>query len=106
MPSDLQRFIDAKTGVYLGSGGKNKDGSVRKTPISAARGTVCTSNLQQVRAAIQTLQIGDEQERFPQSLTELKLPSEFYACPDGKEPYPYDPNTGRVSCVHPGHEKF
>jgi len=27
-------------------------------------------------------------------------------CPVGGEPYQYDPSSGRIWCIHPGHEKF
>jgi hypothetical protein len=70
-----------------------------------AEDEVCRSNLGQVRLMIQT-QMGGE-DTPPTSLTELRgLPKEFLYCPIGKEPYAYDPTTGTVRCVHPGHEKY
>jgi hypothetical protein len=90
---------------YLGSGGKGKNGE-KKTPISAAKSTVCNSNLKQVRQAIEIAKTGDTDELLPQSLTELKLPSELLRCDVGKEPYQYDSQTGTVRCLHPGHENF
>ena len=70
-----------------------------------AEDEVCRSNLGQVRLMIQT-QMGGE-DTPPTSLTELRgLPKEFLSCPIGKEPYAYDPTTGTVRCVHPGHEKY
>ena len=70
-----------------------------------AEDEVCRSNLGQVRLMIQT-QMGGE-DTPPASLTELRgLPKEFLSCPIGKEPYQYDPATGTVRCVHPGHEKY
>jgi Tfp pilus assembly protein PilE len=71
----------------------------------AARDTVCRSNLGQVRAALQIAESTNE-EKYPETLQETKLPKEFYKCPVGKEKYLYDPATGKVSCPHPGHEKY
>lgn len=91
---------------YLGSGGKTKDGKTKRTPITVAKDTVCQSNIGQVRQSLNVLRAGDPDGALPQSLTELKLPSELLYCAVGKEPYQYDPSTGMVRCVHPGHENF
>jgi prepilin-type N-terminal cleavage/methylation domain-containing protein len=93
---------------YLGKGGVDPATGKRKvTPITRARDTECQSNLNQIRLSLQTAQIGQEDEnQFPTSLQELKLPAGFTNCPDGKEPYQYDSQTGRVRCVHPGHDRF
>lgn len=71
-----------------------------------AEDTVCRSNLEQVRLAIQVATSSGE-DTFPASLGELRgLPKDFLSCPLGHEPYAYDPTTGTVRCVHPGHEKY
>ena len=70
-----------------------------------AEDEVCRSNLGQVRLGIQVAQSSGE-DAAPQSISDLKLPREFSYCPLGKEPYAYDPSTGTVHCVHPGHEKY
>lgn len=71
-----------------------------------AEDTTCQSNLGQVRLAIQVAMSSGE-DTPPTSLQELRgLPANFLACPLGKEPYQYDPSTGTVRCVHPGHEKY
>ena len=68
--------------------------------------TVCASNLSQVRLAIQIAR-GNADDQPPASLAELPgLPKEFLSCPIGHEPYAYDPATGTVRCVHPGHGKY
>lgn len=68
--------------------------------------TVCQSNLSQVRSFIQ-IAMGNADDTPPASLDEIQgLPKEFKFCPIGKEPYQYDPSTGTVRCVHPGHEKY
>ncbi len=68
--------------------------------------TVCASNLAQVRQFIQIARAnGDDQP--PASLAEIQgLPKDFQSCPLGHEPYQYDPATGSVRCVHPGHAKY
>lgn len=71
-----------------------------------AQDTVCQSDLQQVRDAIELASSSDADGKFPASLSELKLPSELLHCPIGHEAYVYDPATGQVHCPHPGHEKY
>ena len=71
----------------------------------AAKDTVCRSNLGQVREALMIAQSAND-EKFPEHLEDTKLPPEFYKCPVGGEKYIYDPQTGQVSCPHPGHEKY
>jgi hypothetical protein len=71
----------------------------------AAKDEVCKSNLSQVRQAI-ILNATMNEDQPPQVLNELRLPSEFYTCPVGDEPYAYDPTAGLVRCPHPGHERY
>lgn len=89
---------------YVG-GKKGSDGAAR-TPITRAHETVCFSNLRTIRQAIQTLQAGDQDAAYPQTLSELRLPAEALRCDVGGEAYTYDPQTGRVHCPHPGHDNF
>ena len=94
----------------FGKGGASarKDGK-GSTPLGLAKlkadDTVCISNINQVRMALQVA-VTNADEKFPDKLTETNLPKEFYSCPLGKEPYLYDPATGKVTCPHPGHEKY
>ena len=68
--------------------------------------TVCASNLGQVRAFIQIARTNAD-DQAPATLAEIQgMPKEFLACPLGHEPYQYDPATGTVRCVHPGHGKY
>ncbi len=93
--------------LYFGHGSGDKANETVHTPIGKANTTVCQSNLTQLRQAITMEQTGDPDSKFPASLHDLKgLPSEFIVCPDGHEPYAYDPATGTVHCVHPGHENL
>lgn len=69
-----------------------------------AEDVVCRNNLRQIRMAIQTDVMSGEPP--PKSLAELHYPAESLRCPVGGEPYRYDPRTGQVHCVHPGHERF
>jgi prepilin-type N-terminal cleavage/methylation domain-containing protein len=87
---------------YLG-GGKNAAGQKTASPMQRAKGVDCANNLSQIRLAYQAATIGDEENR-PKSLAELKgLSPSMLVCPVGKEPYQFDPATGQVRCVHPGH---
>lgn len=85
-----------------------KDGK-GKTPFGLAKlkadDTVCQSNLGQVRIALQVAATNAD-DKYPDTLAETRLPAEFYSCPLGKEPYTYNPATGKVNCPHPGHEKY
>src|SRR5579862_4639758 len=91
--------------VYIGSSGKK--GEKSHGPIAEAKTTVCkVQNLYQIRMAIQMAHDSDPDGKYPASLDELHLPQELLVCPDGKEPYQYNPDTGEVHCVHPGHENY
>jgi competence protein ComGC len=85
-------------------------GSSSGTPISIAGGAkeraqdvLCRNNLQQLRAAI-TIYQGNSQS-LPPSLESLNA-GVTLTCPVGGEPYDYNPSTGQVHCVHPGHESY
>lgn len=82
-----------------GSGGETVlGGSVRQ-----ARSTVCRNNLSQFRQAIQVE--ANLNQAYPASLEALRLGLPA-SCPVGEEPYDYDPTTGQIHCVHPGHEHY
>ena len=70
-----------------------------------AKDTVCRSNISQVRQALMIAQSNND-EKFPASIEDTKLGNDFYKCPLGHEKYIYDPTTGKVTCPHPGHEKY
>lgn len=70
--------------------------------MQAGQGVECQNNLQQLRAAIQMESIDTGQppaQLSPSWGVSLK-------CPVSGQPYQYDPNTGRVWCTTPGHERF
>ncbi len=97
--------------VFLKGGGgmsARKDG-IGKTIVgqtkAAAKDDVCRSNLGQLRLALQIAQDPVE-GTWPATVEGAKIGSDFYSCPLGHEPYVYDPKTGQVHCVHPGHEKY
>jgi len=93
-------------GAKTGPGRKDGKGTTTMGLAElAAKDTVCRSNLGQVRAALQIAESAND-EKFPDTLTDTKLPKEFYKCPLGGEKYIYDPATGKVYCPHPGHEKY
>ena len=93
---------------FLGAGGSPRKDKVGHTIIGTSKAraedAVCMTDLRQVRDAIEMAKTTEGQP--PTTLSELKLPKEFGYCPIGQEPYVYDPKTGTVRCVHPGHEKY
>ncbi|MEZ0325865.1 MAG: type II secretion system protein [Fimbriimonas sp.] len=95
------------SGMFGAGGSSRKDGkgeTIIGQTMYRARDEVCRSNLNQVRSSIQiNTTVEDE---HPATIQDLKLPAEFSVCPIGKEPYVYDPATGKVTCPHPGHEKY
>lgn len=82
-------------------------GTVATTVLGAAKEraeqSVCRNNLQQFRQAIGVYQANGEGN--PPDLESLKLGLPA-ACPDGGEPYQYDPISGQVHCIQPGHGSF
>jgi prepilin-type N-terminal cleavage/methylation domain-containing protein len=88
---------------YLGKSGTGKSAA---TPMQRAHSVECINNLRQIRQAY-TMTTASEDER-PATLADLcqryKIPESMSRCPVGKEPYRFDPATGVVKCVHPGHE--
>ena len=72
--------------------------------MDQATAVTCKNNLSQLRQAI--MMDSDPTEGTPppslQSLT--GIPAEMKVCPASGRPYAYDPRTGRVSCLTPGHQ--
>jgi len=90
---------------YLGSGKNSTAQNTIQAPIQRAQGVDCQNNLQQLRSAITMSE--QTNERFPASLRELSgIPREMLVCPVSKQPYAYDPRTGRVGCLYPAHRGF
>lgn len=97
------------TGLFGGKGGSTRADGKGETIVGkslyAAKDDVCRSNLAQVRMSIK-VQTDAVDDTPPQSIEETRLGPDFYKCKVGGEPYEYDPQTGEVKCVHPGHEKY
>jgi len=94
-------------GVYIGGHSKNAPPGKAHSPMERAKDVVCMSNLRSVRQCIEAEHASDSDAKFPGALTEIRaLTPDLRACPEGKEPYQYDAATGRVHCVHPGHENY
>ncbi len=97
------------SGAFGGKGGSSRADGKGTTVLGAAKlkavDTACRSNLGQVRLAIQVYQSTND-EAVPATIQETRIGNDFYRCPLGKEPYDYDPATGKVSCPHPGHGKY
>jgi prepilin-type N-terminal cleavage/methylation domain-containing protein len=85
--------------------GKGKPGEKQKTPMQASQGAVCQNNLKQIRLGVETFKTSEE-EKPPTFLAELKFPKESLACPDTKQTYQYNAETGEVHCTTPGHEAY
>jgi hypothetical protein len=66
----------------------------------------CQEHLRQLRMMLDMAKSESESGSYPASLSELSGAAQISACPIGKDPYTYDPATGKVSCGHPGHEGF
>lgn len=92
----------------LGEGTSSRaDGKGTTIPgavMAKAHDEECRQYLSQVRMAIQMQHTTDD--TYPATLEETNLGSTLYECPLGGERYNYDPQTGKVSCPHPGHEKL
>ena len=93
--------------VYVGGHGKNAPPGKAHSPMERAHDVKCMSNLRSVRQCIEADRATDSDSKFPASLTEMReLSADLRECPVGHEPYRYDPATGQVHCVHPGHENY
>jgi hypothetical protein len=73
---------------------------------AAARGkdAKCMERLRSVRQAVEVHTDPVDDVR-PTDLSSVGLSPELVRCPNGDEPYVYDPASGKVACAHPGHEK-
>src|SRR5579884_2750552 len=96
-------------GLGPGSPAKARPDGLGTTVLGAARydakDQVCRSNLASLRQAIQLVTQSND-DHPPASLADTHLGRDMYSCPVGHEPYQYDPATGQVHCVHPGHENY
>jgi prepilin-type N-terminal cleavage/methylation domain-containing protein len=93
-------------GYYGLAGDGDETGTLNATStpgqaLERAKLVECASNLQTLRGEIELFQI--DNDRFPQKFN----PSPpLGACPVSGKPYQYDPQTGRIWCTTPGHEKL
>ena len=87
------------TGTGSGGGAATVAGGAKER----AQDVVCRNNLNQLRTAIGVY--NSTGAGNPPTLESLNAGVPL-ACPVGGEPYEYDPATGKVNCVHPGHESF
>ena len=72
--------------------------------IDMAVATQCMENLRAIRQALTLYQ--DENQKLPAGIADLRLPYSTLRCPNTSMEYTYDPATGRVKCLTPGHGKF
>jgi hypothetical protein len=111
-------IIVAAVAVIYGNGGGlttvKKDSplldqsSTKKTVLGKALDTsksaVCRSQLDQLRAGIESYKTTSTDGSLPKTLKDIGLgvSNTFYQCPVSDKPYVYDPATGRVMCpTHP-----
>jgi hypothetical protein len=87
------------------SGGKV---TVMGQALDAARGTNCRNQLSQIRQSVSAWKSSTGSEQNPETMAELGLGvgADYFKCPVTGEPYAYDPATGTVRCVNPGHANY
>lgn len=90
-------------GARKGRGGAEQNKTTVGAAMDKAHSVECSSNLQQLRAAMQ-MKVSDE-GTYPQSLDALGLGA-IGKCPVSGKAYSYDPQTGKVWCTTPGHESL
>jgi hypothetical protein len=84
---------------------KTDNKSVLGAAMDQGKGVECANNLRQLRTALEM--DADTGDGFPPSLQRLSgIPASMKACPATGKPYFYDPRTGQVRCLTPGHEKL
>lgn len=98
---------------FMKPGGSSRPDGKGTTTVGAAlysaKDTQCKNHLDQIRQiiSIEVETSGDTEPTYPASINDVRgIGSSMKQCPIGKEPYAYDPATGKVSCPHPGHEKY
>lgn len=80
--------------------------SIPGRAVQKSMGTKCESNLQQLRELITMAKTDNGDESYPASLADIPEASRISKCPISKNPYEYDPTTGKVHCTFSGHENF
>lgn len=91
---------------YLGKG-EGRGSERRRAPREAAQGVQCSSNLQQIRSALQMASM-DETAR-PQTLAGLRsygVTESISVCPVSRQPYRLNAATQQVGCTDPAHASF
>ncbi|MHB9130092.1 MAG: type II secretion system protein [Armatimonadota bacterium] len=81
--------------------------SIPARTIQKAHSMECQNNVRQLRQLIEMSKSDSENGTiYPSSLSNMPEAAKISKCPVGREPYQYDPTTGKIHCVHPGHEGF
>ncbi len=102
-------IIALVAGAYYGWGRKGpeqSEGRATTTPgqaMEAAKDAQCAENLRQLRMIMlaETDIEGNNPRKF-----DAEAGGSLTHCPVSGKPYQYDPETGRIWCTTPGHEKF
>jgi hypothetical protein len=92
--------------LYL-KGGRGPGGKRGESPMQRGHSVECINNLSQLRQAYQLATAGGDEDGKPQSIAEFArgIPQGMLRCPVGGQPYSFDPASGRLWCVQPGHER-
>ncbi len=93
--------------AYVGYTGRGNDDEVRESipgrSIQQAESLECRTNLSQLRNFVQMQMTTEGQP--PAQLHDAGIQS-IRNCPVSGQPYSYDPQSGRVWCSTPGHERY
>ena len=92
-------------GAYFGlsrKGGKQEK-SIPAKSIEKAESVECQSNLSQIR---QSVQMDTATGEAPPARIDTGVTASISKCPVSGQPYSYDPQTGKVWCTTPGHERY
>jgi prepilin-type N-terminal cleavage/methylation domain-containing protein len=92
-------------GAYLGLSrkGSKQEKSIPAKSIEKAESVECMSNLNQIR---QSVQMDTATGEAPPARIDTGVTASVSKCPVSGKPYSYDPQTGKVWCTTPGHERY
>jgi hypothetical protein len=90
-----------KEGLVKPGGPSGQSRTLVGASLDKGKETACMSNLRGIRQMITYYKTSGDP--LPATLQDMKLGSAAF-CPVNHQLYQYDPNTGAVRCLTPGHE--
>lgn len=95
-------------GDFFGPSQSSRADGLGRTTLGAAKLKAndidCKNRISQIRMSIE---IGKTDDYTPPTMDDLPgIPKDYHECPIGHEQYLYDAAGGKVSCPHPGHERY